>query len=212
MYNLQVDKNADEVMKFIDRAAKAGYTGVVLADYKLNVLGRVPAHYFKNVERVKQAAAAGVELIPAVFPMGDSSGILAHDPNLAEGLPVKNAPFAVKDGKAVPAGPPVAIENGGFEAATGDRALKLGFQDGAGTFTFVDRTVAATGQPAESLKFFADRGHPQVTAGYYDGDIRNFAKWDAAAKGVPGVTGFMYTTWQAKYGHLEEYGRALTGK
>jgi hypothetical protein len=68
------------------------------------------------------------------------------------------------------------------------------------------------GKAAESLKFFAGRGHTQVIAGYYDGDIRNVRKWDAAAAGVPGVTGFMYTTWKANYAQLEEYVKALTGK
>jgi hypothetical protein len=66
------------------------------------------------------------------------------------------------------------------------------------------------GKAAASLKFFADRGHPQVIAGYYDGDLSNFKKWDAAAKGVPGVRGFMYTTWAHNFGLLEDYGRALT--
>ena len=33
MYNLQVDASADEVIKLIDRSAKAGYTGLVLADF-----------------------------------------------------------------------------------------------------------------------------------------------------------------------------------
>jgi hypothetical protein len=68
------------------------------------------------------------------------------------------------------------------------------------------------GKAAESLKFFAGRGHTQVIAGFYDGDIRNFRRWAAAAAGVPGVTGFMYTTWKANYAQLEAYGKALTGK
>jgi hypothetical protein len=146
MHNLQVEKSTDEVVQLVDRAAKAGYTGVVLADYKLNILDRVPEGYFRNVARVKKAAdAANIELIPLVFPIGYSKGILVHDPNLAAGLPVKDAPFVTKDGRAVPASPPVRIENGDFEAATGDRLLKLG-QDGPGKFTFVDRTVAASGK------------------------------------------------------------------
>src|SRR4051812_46303325 len=85
MHNLLVDRNADEVVALIGRAGKAGYTGVVLADYKFNILGRMPPSYFKNVARVKKAAeAAHVEIIPAVFPVGYSAGLLAHDPNLAE--------------------------------------------------------------------------------------------------------------------------------
>src|SRR5438874_8471365 len=103
MYNLQVDANADEAIKVIDRAAKAGYTGVVLADFKLSILDHVTQNWFKNAERVKKAAAAAnIEIIPAVFPIGYSSGLLFHDPNLAEGVPVKDAPFVVKGGQAVP--------------------------------------------------------------------------------------------------------------
>src|SRR5262245_30842017 len=65
--NLQVEKNADDVVALIGRAAKAGYTGIVIADYKLNILDRVPKHYFTNAEKVKKAAAAAnIELIPAL--------------------------------------------------------------------------------------------------------------------------------------------------
>jgi hypothetical protein len=56
---------------------------------------------------------------------------------------------------------------------------------------------------------YADRGHPQVIAGYYDGDLSNFRKWDTASKGGPGVRGFMYTTWAHNFGLLEEYGKAI---
>jgi hypothetical protein len=65
------------------------------------------------------------------------------------------------------------------------------------------------GKAADSLKFFTGRGHPQVIAGYYDKDISNFKKWDAVAAGMLGVTVFMYTTWQHKLAHLEEYGKAI---
>ena len=66
------------------------------------------------------------------------------------------------------------------------------------------------GKARESLGFFAERGHHQVIAGYYDGDdLTNFQQWDSAARTVRGVNGFMYTTWQAKYSLLEEYGNAV---
>ena len=71
MFNLQVGENADELIGLMKRAKSAGYNGVVLADYKLNILDRVPDHYFVNAKRVKQAASeVGIELIPAVFPVG----------------------------------------------------------------------------------------------------------------------------------------------
>jgi hypothetical protein len=68
------------------------------------------------------------------------------------------------------------------------------------------------GKAKESLAFFADRGHKQIIAGYYDGDdLTNFQQWDQAAQNVQGVVGFMYTTWQSKYNLLEQYGQAMRG-
>jgi hypothetical protein len=64
-----------------------------------------------------------------------------------------------------------------------------------------------------SLKFFADRGHKQVIAGFYDAPgMKGFTNWDEAAKGIPGVTGFMYTTWQHNFTQLEAYGKAMQRK
>jgi hypothetical protein len=64
------------------------------------------------------------------------------------------------------------------------------------------------GKAKASLDFFAGQGHRQILAGYYDGDD-NFAVWDEAARGVPGVSGFMYTTWENRYGDLERYGQLM---
>ncbi len=96
--NLQVDQSVKDVIALIERAKKDGYTAMLIADYKLQVLDRVPDFYFRNVEKVKAAAArAGIELVPAVFSVGYSNGHLSHDPNLAEGLPVVDQPFVVKE-------------------------------------------------------------------------------------------------------------------
>ena len=147
MTNLQVKEGADELARRIGTAAEAGYNGVVLADYKLNVLDRVPDHYFTNLKRVQAAAeAAGVEIIPAVFPIGYSNGLLAHDPNLAEGFPVVGAPFVVRGGEAVlDPRPAAAVANGDLEDATGDTFRRFGYQDAPGVATFADRRIAHHG-------------------------------------------------------------------
>jgi hypothetical protein len=62
----------------------------------------------------------------------------------------------------------------------------------------------------ESLKFFADRGHRQLIAGYYDAKPEKVRDWISAAQPYPGVIGVMYTTWQQKYGDLERFAE-LTG-
>ncbi len=148
MYNLQVSESADEVIRLIDRAAKAGYNGLVLADYKFNVLERVPDYYFKNFARVQDAAKrAKIELIPAVCPIGYSAGLLAHDANLAEGLLAKDAPFIVRNGEAALA-PTTALKlvNGDLEETKGDLFVGFGYQDDPGKATFADREVVHPGR------------------------------------------------------------------
>jgi hypothetical protein len=58
---------------------------------------------------------------------------------------------------------------------------------------------------AESLRFFAKRGNRQVIAAYYDGSPSDVRHDLDAARGVPGVTGVMYTTWRGHYKDLEAF-------
>ena len=114
--NLWVDKNIDELEALLRRAAKAGYTHVLLSDSKFSKLGDMDAHYFRNVERVKKLAAElKLEIVPALFPIGYSNDLLWHDPNLIEALPVRNALFVVQDGVArLRPEPEVALKGGDF--------------------------------------------------------------------------------------------------
>lgn len=93
------------------RAAGAGYARVVVADPKFSRLGEMDEGYFENVRRVRAMAAdLGLEIVPGVFPIGRSNSLLAHDPNLAEGLPIRHALFEVRGGEArLVQDPPVAF-------------------------------------------------------------------------------------------------------
>jgi hypothetical protein len=113
--NLQVNANVPKLESIWRRAAKAGYTHVLLTDSKfakLGDLGGMEKVYFSNVARVKKLAdELKLEIVPAVFDIGYSNNMLWHDPNLAEGLPVKDSLFVVKDGEArLGADPPVAFK------------------------------------------------------------------------------------------------------
>ncbi len=102
--NLMVDANVQKLRQLWTRAAAAGYTHVLLADSKFGRLhadGALPAKYFDNVRQVKRIAAeCGLTLVPSLFDVGYSESLLFNDPNLAEGLPVKEAVFVVHDGQA----------------------------------------------------------------------------------------------------------------
>jgi hypothetical protein len=103
--NLLVDKNVEQLSDVWRRAAAAGYDHVLLADSKFAKLGDMDKRYFANIDRVKKLAAElKIEVVPAMFDIGYSNNLLWHDPNLAEGLPVKDQPFVVQqDGQARPA-------------------------------------------------------------------------------------------------------------
>jgi hypothetical protein len=61
------------------------------------------------------------------------------------------------------------------------------------------------GKAAKSLKFFADRGHRTIIAGYYDAPVNRLDDWLNAAREAGGVDGVMYTTWQDNYSDLEAF-------
>lgn len=57
----------------------------------------------------------------------------------------------------------------------------------------------------QSLEHFANLGHKQILAGYYDGDPKMIAAWLKDAQGIKGVDGVMYTTWQSNFTHTKEF-------
>jgi hypothetical protein len=109
--NLLVDKNVDALEALWRRAAATGYTHILLADSKFARLNEMPPRYFAHVKRVKQLARAlHLQIVPALFPIGYSNDLLGHDPNLAEGLPVKDQLFVVKGNVAqLQPDPPISL-------------------------------------------------------------------------------------------------------
>ena len=109
--NLQVPAEAQRLESLMRRARPLGFGHFLLADSKFARLDGLPPHYFTNVARIRAVAQElGLELVPAVFPVGYSNDLLWHDPNLAEGLPVRDALFVVSNGVArLVADPPVAL-------------------------------------------------------------------------------------------------------
>ena len=59
----------------------------------------------------------------------------------------------------------------------------------------------------KDCRFFAGLGLHQILSGYYDGDNdgAGIAKWEASTKGIPGIVGAMYTTWQDNYGPMDAW-------
>jgi hypothetical protein len=84
----------------------------------------------------------------------------------------------------------------------------------AGSWEGLDPSVIVVnwnfGKRDDSLAFFANRGHRQIIAAYYDGPLERTRQWLESAQRVKGVTGIMYTTWRNRYEELEAFAKIRT--
>ncbi|HLV78787.1 MAG TPA: hypothetical protein VKT32_00860, partial [Chthonomonadaceae bacterium] len=98
--NLRRTESLTPLLALLQRAKAAGYNGIALSDpcYVRDRLDAVTRH---NVARFNAAAKRlGLALYPEVCSVGRAGSLLRYDPNLAEGLPVRDALFVVQGGQA----------------------------------------------------------------------------------------------------------------
>jgi hypothetical protein len=153
------------VLEVVNTAADHGLNGIVLTG-SFDGLDLSKPAYFARLQQVKAACAArGIEIIPILYSAGYGGSILAHNANLAEGLPVVDALFEVHGGEAtlIP-DPPVSAANGGFEEHTDNRMAGYGFHDQPGVLSFADTQVFHGGAAALRLEDVGrdQHGHGRV--------------------------------------------------
>ncbi|RYX81967.1 hypothetical protein EON83_21745 [bacterium] len=152
--NFLTDANVTRAQDLLKRAKAAGYNGVVVTDSKFDYLDRMTPHYFENVEAVKKTARElGIGVYPVVCTVGYEGGVLSQDPQLAEALPVKSAPFVARGG-ALEAVSEVALGNGDFEAAQNNTFKGWNFQDEPGKISFFDTTEKHGGNGSLRMQSF----------------------------------------------------------
>ncbi len=97
MANLASPPSFQKSVALVQRAHRAGYTGIFLADSKVEKFQLQDKSYARNWRKFRQACTdEGMQLIVPVCPMGYAAEFLAGDPNLAEGMPVRDAEFVVR--------------------------------------------------------------------------------------------------------------------
>ncbi|MBS1714427.1 MAG: hypothetical protein JST30_08835 [Armatimonadetes bacterium] len=146
--NLLVDANVDKGLETVRRAAKAGYNGVLVSDSKFMRWDDLPERYATNVRRFRRAVKEShMELVAAVAPIGYSNDLLCRDPDLAEGLPVVDAPFvAGEDGRLSPRPDDAGLKNGGFDAEGGPAPSGWNWVDSPGKVCVLDTDVKSGGR------------------------------------------------------------------
>jgi hypothetical protein len=158
------DAALESAKRYLQRAKTAGYTGAVMSNQKwLAMPGAWGPDYQRRLRAVgEEARRLHVELIPMVMNFGDGGAILALEPELAEGMPVRDALFVVHGREArVQSDPPIEIANAGFET---DRAGEYRGWEAemgkAGVSIFVDPEVHHGGKQSVRMQSFRS-GEPQ---------------------------------------------------
>jgi len=149
---LHKDSDVADIRDIARTASEHGLNGMVLAA-GLDRLDLQPPEFFARLEQVKAICARHkIEIIPILFSAGYGGSVLAHDRNLAAGIPVRDALFVARGGQARHApDPPVRVANGGFEEFRGHRVAGYRFHDKPGEVSFVDTRVRHGGKA--SLRF-----------------------------------------------------------
>jgi hypothetical protein len=158
------DSDVEDIRGIARTASQHGLNGMLLAAGLDNARRQNPGFDARVMEVKKICAESKLEIIPLMFSIGYGSAILSYDRNLAEGLPVRDAPFVARDGVArIEADPKVAFVNGGFEEHDGNRAKGFGLQDQPGVVSFIDTEVAKDGGASLRLENFQQpHGHGRV--------------------------------------------------
>jgi len=159
-WGLGKDSDVAEITKVLDTAGRAGLNGAVVS-FGLDTLCKHDAAYFRRLESIQRACERNrLELIPSVFSVGYGGGILSHNRQLAEGLPVVDAPFIVTGGEArFVSDASVRLVNGGFEESNGNKFPGFGFHDEPGRISFADTNTLHSGRASVRLENFTSNPH-----------------------------------------------------
>ncbi|MFB3894373.1 MAG: hypothetical protein ACE15C_20405 [Phycisphaerae bacterium] len=149
--NFMRDPQVDEAIANVKKAAAAGYNGVLVTDCKFARWNeKVTVDQPKYIENVKKFCAACRELKLQIISscLDQGADLLSNDPNLAEGMPVIDAPFVARDGQLVPADEDFKIANPTFEQARRENQPDGWNVDEPGKAGFIDKDVKCDGKPS----------------------------------------------------------------
>ncbi len=156
--SLRNDADVEKVRDIVVRGAAHGINGLVFSA-GLDQLDLKSPEYFERLEKVRQICEEnGVEIVPSWWSVGYGGSILAHNKNLAAGLPVKEALYSVSHGEAtlVP-DPEVDLTNGGFEQSSPEGITGFDLTGRMGEFIAVDTESQKDGKASVRFQNF-DKG------------------------------------------------------
>lgn len=157
--NFQHEPSVVHLLELMQRAGAAGYSRVLITDFKFGRLEDRPAHYYTNLKRVREAAdRLGLKLIASVADIGYSGALLLNDPNLAEGLPAREVPYIVHGDKAQVEAPEL-LDDGSLDTPDRNKPRGWTWVDGFGQSTSIDTQIKRSGSGSLKMTDFR-KGNP----------------------------------------------------
>lgn len=165
-WSLSKDSDVSEITKLLETSAASGLNGAIFS-LGFDSLSKHDDAYFRRLGEIESACKRlNLEMIPTIFSVGYGGGILDHNRNLAEGLPVVDAPFVVTDGRATfEPDPAIKIVNGDFEQTRNTHSFPgFGFHDQPGEISFADTQVLHGGKCSLRMENFTANqyGHGRI--------------------------------------------------
>ncbi len=150
MTNLANDEASAEIYRIMERAAKAGYTGVMIHDGRFVMQSFQNPDYIAKVHAFRdRAKALHLSVAAEITPMGYGDEMAHNDLSMIAGMPDSQVPFRVENGRLVPYEPEVHLLNGNLEEWKGDVPAHWEV-DEPGKVAFRDAAIKAEG--AASLR------------------------------------------------------------
>ena len=159
-WQLNSDDQVLAITRVLENGAAHGINGAVLS-CGLDELSLKKPDFFQRLDEIqKTCERLKIELIPAGFGVGYGGTALHHNKQLAEGLPVVDAPFLVQD-KLARLVPDVmaTIKNGDFEESSNNRFNNFKFHDQPGEVSFADTEVKHSGKSSLRMENFMANPH-----------------------------------------------------
>ena len=141
-WDLDKDSDVTEISEVLETAGKSHFNGAVVS-FGLDTLSKKSPDFLRRLDAInKSCDQNGLDLIPSLFSVGYGGGALSHNPNLAEGIPVIDAPFVVHGNEArLESTNSVRFKNGDFEDFNGNTFKGFDFHDQPGVISFADTEI-----------------------------------------------------------------------
>ncbi len=156
---LQSDEELARVENLVKVGHEHGMNGFLLSA-AFDQIDQKGEDYLRRLYHLRDLCdSLKVDIAAGCLNVGYNGGLLSHNHNLAEGMPVVDALFVAGKTEAVlAADPAVSVPNGSFESVEGDRAQGVTYSDSADGCVVIDSEVAHSGKNSLRIQNLENAG------------------------------------------------------